>query len=104
MKRYWAIKVCLTIFTVMFVCQFAYAIGVWVPGKVTAPPWNERNYSYIVVDNVKYTIMKEAVANMVYEKNGSIYKPYHKTEKIRRGDIVQVLVEGNRIYQIEILR
>lgn len=104
MKRYWAIKFCLIICTVMFFCQVAYAIGVWVPGKVTTPPWIAKNYSYMAVGNVRYTIMKEAVANIVYEKKGSIYKDYHKIEDIRQGDNVQILVEGNRIYQIEILR
>jgi hypothetical protein len=104
MKRYWAIKSGLTIFTVMFFCQLAYAIGVWVPGKVTEPPWNAQNYSYMVVGDVKYTIMKDTVSQIVFEKEGSIYKDYYKIEDIRRGDNVQVLVEGNRIYQIQILR
>ncbi len=104
MKKSWTLKCCLALLTIMTLVQFAFAVGFWVPGKVTRAPWYDNNYRYMVVGNVKYTIMKEAVAREVIQKKDVVYKPGIDIGDIRRGDEVQVMAEGNRIYQIEILR
>jgi len=81
----------------------AFAIGKWLRGTVTKGPWTSK-YSYIEIDNVRYTIMKNADAVYVYTSNGAQYKNSMLVSSIRRGDTLLVKVEGNRIYQIEKIR
>lgn len=81
----------------------AFAIGKWLKGTVTKGPWTSK-YSYIKIDNVKYTIMKSTKAVYVYTSNGAQYKNSMLVSSIRRGDTLLVKVEGNRIYQIEKIR
>jgi len=81
----------------------ALAIGKWIKGTVTRAPW-KGGYLYIKIDNVRYTIMKNADAVYVYSKNGAAYKDNIQISSIRRGDILLAKVEGNRIYQIEKIR
>ncbi len=81
----------------------AFAIGTWLKGTVTRGPWTSK-YSFIKIDNVKYTIMKNSEAVYVYTKNGAQYKDTMPISSIRQGDTLLVKVEGNRIYQIEKIR
>jgi len=104
MKRCWAVKCFVTIFAVLFLLKTAFAIGFWVHGEVNKAPWSASNYTYMVVNNVKYTIMKEANIKEVIEKKDAVYKTGAGIRDIRRGDEVLLQAEGNRIYQIEILR
>jgi hypothetical protein len=48
--------------------------------------------------------MEEALVREVVEKKNAIYKPNTDLSEVRLGDNVQVQAEGNRIYQIQILR
>lgn len=104
MKRCWALKCCITIFTVMVLVHSAFAIGSWIHGDVNKAPWYGKEYRYMVVNNIRYTIMKGAIAKEVITKKDSVYKTGIDINNIRRGDEVLVQAEGNRIYQIEILR
>jgi len=56
------------------------------------------------VNSVKYTFMKEAVAQEVIEKKDATRKSGIDTGDSCPGDKVLVQMEGNPIYQIEILR
>lgn len=104
MKRCLVSKYFLAILLVMFFVQSAFAIGMWSHGMVSRAPWYADNYRYMVVDNIQYTIMKDAVAQEVIKKNDADYKSEIDIEDIRRGDEILIQAEGNRIYQIEILR
>ncbi len=103
MKRSWAFKCYMAILTVLLAAHSAFAIGMWVPGNVAKSPWYS-DFHYMVVDKVKYIIMEEAFAREVVEKNGVVDKSVIDIKDIRLGDKVLILAEGNRIYQIEILR
>ena len=81
----------------------AFAIGKWREGVVTKKPWNGQ-YKFVKIDNVRYTIMKDAKVRLVYEKNGAQYKDKINVSSIRRSDTLVIMVEGNRIYQIEKIR
>ncbi|WP_205623767.1 hypothetical protein [Desulfogranum japonicum] len=83
-------------------CQ-ADAIGQWVDGKVTHKPWKS-TYTYIKVGDTRYTVMENVVVRQVYKKNGAEYKKYIPLKQIRTGNEVLMLVEGNRVYQIEKLQ
>jgi hypothetical protein len=76
----------------------------WIKGNVTTVPWVQNNNRYVILGNVKFTIMDEAVAMEVVEKKDAVYKTEIDISDLRRGDDVLVQAEGNRIYQIEILR
>jgi hypothetical protein len=82
----------------------ALAVGnYWIKGAVTKSPWTEK-YTYIQLDNVQYTIMKDTPAVSVYTRNGITSKDIIKISSIQRGDTLLINIEGNRIYQIEKLR
>jgi hypothetical protein len=81
----------------------AFAIGKWRKGTVTQEPWTG-DYTFVKIDDVKYTIMDKVKVSFVYEKNGAQYKDKISVSSIHMGDAVVVKVEGNRIYQIEKIR
>jgi hypothetical protein len=103
-KGNFPVKLCTVVFAVMFVVQSSFAIGMWIKGNVTTVPWVQNNHRYVILGNVKFTIMDEAVAMEVVEKKDAVYKTEIDISDLRRGDDVLVQAEGNRIYQIEILR
>lgn len=80
-----------------------FAIGQWVKGTVTKSPWHG-TYTYLSMDDVKYTIMKDVKIMVVYKKNGAEYKDKIQLSAIYKGDSLLIQVEGNRIYQIEKIR
>ncbi len=79
----------------------ALAIGVWRGGLVTQQVWTERNLRRIVIDDVRYTIMPDAIIQYAYKSEGATYKKPLDASALRKGDEVIVRVEGNRIYEIE---
>jgi len=81
----------------------ASAIGMWSKGVVTTQPWQEK-FTYIKIDAVQYTIMKDTKVTYVYTKQGATYKDVIDLSGIRRGDTLLFKVSGHRIYQIEKLR
>ncbi len=88
----------------MALVHSASAIGFWLHGEVNEAPWYADEYRYMVVNEVKYTIMKDAVAQEVVSKKDAVYKSGMDIGAIRQGDEILIQAEGNRIYQIEILR
>lgn len=80
-----------------------FAIGQWHKGIVTRSPWAD-NYSYIQIDKVRYTIMKNATIVEVYEKKGATYRSKINLYSILDGHRLVYKNEGNRIYQIEKIR
>lgn len=104
MKRWWALRCCTAIIILMVLGQSAFAIGLWRKGRVSEAPWYTNNHHYMAVNNVRYTIMKEAVAQRVTSKKDSVYKSGIDIELIRPGDEVLIQAEGNRIYHIELLQ
>jgi len=83
--------------------QNSFAIGTWEKGTVTKAPWSS-NYTFININNVKYTIMKDAKIVRVYSKNGAAYRDKISIYSITRGQSLLYKSEGNRIYQIERVR
>lgn len=83
--------------------QDCFAIGQWHGGIVTKSPWVDQ-YTFIQIDNVRYTIMKDAKIVKVYEKNGATYRDKLKLYSILLGNKLVYKNEGNRIYQIETMR
>jgi hypothetical protein len=84
-----------------FLCGEAAAIGEWLNGKVTKSPWNEQGYQFIQINNVRHTIMPGAKCQYLYTVNGATQKAPQNIGSLRVGDSLAVMVEGNRIYQIE---
>lgn len=80
-----------------------FAIGFWHDGVVTRAPLVEK-YTYLQIDNVRYTIMEDAKIVEVYEKNGAFYKEIFNVYSILIGHRLVYKSEGNRIYQIEKIR
>lgn len=78
----------------------SHALGRWIGGNITQVPWKS-TYQYIKVNDVKYTIMKDIPVLEVYKKDGTINKKEISLSKLKNGDKVLLLVEGNRIYNIE---
>lgn len=93
--------ICVAVFLCGFLCGEALAIGVWLTGKVTQSPWRGQEYQYIQIDNVRYTIMPEAKCQYIYQANGATQKAPQNIESLHAGDTLAVMIEGNRIYQIE---
>jgi len=87
------------IFSIFFVSN-GLAIGVWDEGVVTKVPWHER-YTFIQIDNVRYTVMEGAKVVKVYEKKGATYKKKMNIYSLLEGQTLTYKKEGNRIYQIE---
>jgi len=83
-----------------FLVQNSFAIGVWHEGIVTKAPWHGQ-YTFIQIDNVRYTIMKGAKVVRVYEKKGATYKKIMNVYFLLEGQTLTFKKEGNRIYQIE---
>ena len=103
MKPSWLCKgaVCAaTILSVFFGGQ-AVAIGVWQSGKITQSPWKEQGYQQVKIDQVQYTIMPGTKCEFSFIANGATQKAPQDIDGLRKGDTVAVMVEGNRIYQIE---
>jgi hypothetical protein len=75
----------------------------WIEGTVTKAPW-DGEYTFIQLDDVKYTVMKDVDVTKVYTRNGITNKDKIRFSSIRQGDRLLIKVEGNRIYQIEQLR
>lgn len=84
-----------------FLCGEAAAIGEWLNGKVTQSPWNGEGYQYIQIDKVRYTIMPGAKCQYLYKVDGATEKAPQNIGSLRVGDSLAVMIEGNRIYQIE---
>lgn len=97
---------CMIIFLVVFIASVvvsnASAIGKWQKGIVNLPPYHN-TYTYIIIDHIKYTVMPEVKVVDVYKKNGSEYQDVVSLESIYKGAVLLFKVEGNRIYQIQIL-
>ena len=84
-----------------FLWQSAAAIGAWTGGKVTKAPWKEGGYQHVVIGNVRYTIMPDVKVQSVFIVTKAVVKAPLTVSGIRAGDTLDVLAEGNRIYQIE---
>lgn len=80
--------------------QESFAIGFWHGGIVTKAPWNDK-YTYIEIDDVRYTIMDDAKIVEVYEKKGAFYKDKINVRSIQNKHELVFKSEGNRIYNIE---
>ena len=91
----------LAVFFGLFISGNALAIGAWQVGMVTQSPWKEQGYQHVKIDQVKYTIMPGAKCEFAYIANGATQKEPQDIMNLRIGDKVTMMVEGNRIYQIE---
>ncbi len=87
--------------TTVFI-QNASAIGKWRSGIVDESPWHDA-YTYVVIDDTKYVIMPEVTIVRVYKRNGVENRKMDSVESIREGNKLLFMVEGNRIYQIQIM-
>ena len=102
-KRSLSILAFLFLFVNVVLPQSAFAIGKWVQGVVSEPPWNE-GYTYISVHDIRYTVMKDAkIVSVSKIKRGSTQTP-STISSIHAGDKVVFLAEGNRIYLIKKIR
>ncbi len=81
----------------------AFAIGKWNKGVVNAAPWKER-FTYIKIDNTKYTIMKGAKIVYVYKNDRDQHEGPLTVASLHKGDLLVFLAEGNRIYLIKRIR
>lgn len=86
-----------------FTCWQALAIGQWHEGIVTKAAWVNK-YLYIQINNVRYTIMKDAKIVTVYEEKGASYRESISIDAIVNGSRLFYKNEGNRIYEIEKIR
>jgi len=84
----------------VFLASNSFAVGIWHEGIVTKVPWHE-HYTFIQIDNVRYTIMEGAKIVRVYEKKGATYKKKINLYSLLKGQTLIYKKEGNRIYQIE---
>ena len=82
--------------------QNASAIGKWRSGIVDESPWHDA-YTYVVIDETKYVIMPEVKTVRVHKQNGVENRKMTSVASIREGDRLVFMVEGNRIYQIQIM-
>ncbi|MDA3832847.1 MAG: hypothetical protein PF495_05570 [Spirochaetales bacterium] len=98
-----AVMFFLSVTVIAFTEQVAFAIGQWHEGTVTKSPWTDK-YTFIQIDNVKYTIMKDAKIVNTYQKKGATYKDRMSLHSILDGNRLFYKNEGNRIYQIEKIR
>lgn len=78
----------------------AWAVGQWHEGMVTKSPWTD-SYTYIQIDNVRYTIMKNTKIVKIVKRNDAFYKNAISLDTLVAGDDIVFKKEGNRIYQIE---
>lgn len=87
-------------------CSFtinSLAVGFWQKGKITRAPWKAQ-YTYVKVDKVKYTIMKGTTIYKRTKTDGAaMYDPI-KLNELHKGDTITLKVEGNRIYNIELIK
>lgn len=75
--------------------------AVFIKGKVTRPPWKERQY-HIAVDNVEYTIMPDVKIMLKGTRGNHPARTagHQQLQRLGAGMTVWISVEGNRIYQI----
>lgn len=103
MKLSWWCRnaMCTAVVWSFVLCNNALGIGVWHTGRVTQSPWSEQGYQHIKIDQVKYTIMPGTKCEYIYLVEETAQKAPQDIGGLRAGDKVTVMVEGNRIYQIE---
>ena len=80
-----------------------FALGQWHEGTVTKAPWKDE-YTFIQIDDVRYTIMEDARLVKVSNKNRMAVKSRIKEHELFEGNHLYYMSEGNRIYQIEKIR
>ncbi len=85
-----------------FSATAAFSIGQWHSGSVTSAPWKSK-HTYIRINKVKYTVMDTTVVKNWYKKDGASYQEVTTLAKVRKGNKVNFVSEGNRIYRIEII-
>lgn len=100
MKKITVLFVLMVFLSIALSVQNSFAIGTWDKGFVTKAPWSEQ-YTFIEIDNVKFTIMNNANIVSVYQKNGATYRDRVSIYSITNGQTLIYKKEGNRIYQIE---
>lgn len=104
MKKSLGFQAAVFIFVIFIFSQSADAIGFWISGDVEQPPYHENGVRFMQVDGVRYTVMEQAKILRVTADAGAEYKAVVDINEIRKGDLVLLRVEGNRIYQIEVFR
>ena len=101
MKRFYIAVFFVAICVLGLVSEEAFAIGSWVSGRVTRAPWQEQRRQYLSINEVKYTIMQGTKTVYLYQVNGATNKAPMEISSLQKGDVLNVMAEGNRIYQIE---
>ncbi len=104
MKNGMLLAVAATLFSMGVMTTQAGAIGTWLQGRLDAPVWQENGYSFVLIDGVRYSIMKEAQVLIVTSREGMYMKNPAELGQMRTGDSLTVQRSGNRIYAIEVNR
>ena len=91
-------------FLILIFFQSAYGIGFWISGEVEKAPYHEDGFRFMQVDQIRYTVMEHAKIQKITRQDGAEYRTVIEIDAIRKGDEVLIQVEGNRIYQLEVLR
>jgi hypothetical protein len=103
MKKTTKLIILLVIVSSFLMPVSVFAIGKWIQGTVTTKPWSGE-YTHIRINDIKYTIMPETRAVFTYQSDSAEYREPMEISAIEAGDTLLVMVEGNRIYQIEKIR
>ncbi len=94
----------ITISCLVVICATAWATTVWWDGTVTRPAWKDKA-AHLEVNNVVFTIMKDATFYAVTKKsNGVMEQKAIRLGDIRSGDKVMIRIQGHRIYEVQVLK
>jgi len=77
----------------------------WKEGTVTKATWSEEQQLKIEVDGIPYSFMPGAKTYKVTrQRNGGFSQDPSNTNRIFRSQQVNMLIQGFRIYQLEVMQ
>ena len=75
----------------------------WKKGEVTRDMWTDGQFSKVEIDNIPYTFMPDVkVFRITQQRHGGFSENQIRLQNIRQYQKVNILVQGFRIYQLNV--